>query len=48
MRLIVYDCENCYNQEVIDRMADFKGHEIVFVVGRNQKVSIPNKDFITD
>ena len=47
MRLIVYDCENCYNQEVIDRMADFKGHEIVFVVGRNQKVSIPNKDFIT-
>lgn len=47
MRLIVYDCENCYNQEVVDKMAEFKGHEIVFVLGRNQKVNIPERDFIT-
>lgn len=47
MRLIVYDCENCYNQEIINKMQNFKGHDIVFIVGKEQVVHIPEKNFIT-
>ena len=47
MRLIIYDCENCYNHKLAQKLSKMKKYEIVFVEGKRQNIKIKESETVT-
>lgn len=47
MRLIIYDCENCYKENLAKRLSKMQKYEIVFVVGKRQNIKIKESEAVT-
>lgn len=47
MRLIIYDCENCYHENLAKKLSKMQKYEIVFVVGKRQNIKIKESETVT-